>query len=114
MLRTWQPLAETSMARRALTFAALIPLVLGFSDTQPLVAWSSHRYFPADIGQFPQAKLSRRSNILDLLPSQLTTSALSVSLLDTILHHDDICDHDAIVLVEQPGVSADDTYCSSN
>ncbi|KIM84036.1 hypothetical protein PILCRDRAFT_819066 [Piloderma croceum F 1598] len=79
------------MAGRALSFAALIPLVLGFSDTQPFVTWSSHR-----------------SNILDLLPSKLATSAHSVSLLNSILDHDDICDYDAVVLVEQPGLHASD------
>jgi len=68
-----------------------VPLVLGFSDTQPILTWSSHR-----------------SGILDLLPSKLPTSAHSVSLLDSILHHDDICGHDAIVLVEQPGLHASD------
>jgi len=79
------------MARRAITFAVLIPLVLAFSDTHPIVTWSSHR-----------------SNILDTLPSKLSTSAHSLSLLDSILHHDNICDHDAIVLVQQPGLHASD------
>jgi len=84
-------LLQYIMAGRAVTFAALVSLALGFSDTQPIVTWSSYR-----------------SSILDLLPSKLPTSVHSVSLLDTILHHEDICDHDAIVLVEQPGLHASD------
>ena len=46
-----------------------------------------------------------RSNVLEHLPSKLTTSAHSSSLLDSILFHEDICDYDAVVLIEQPGVS---------
>ena len=56
----------------------------------------------------PLAELIRRSNILDHLPSKLSTSAYSVSLLESILQHDDICNHDAVILVEQPGVSANE------
>jgi len=63
-------------------------LVLAFSDTQPIVTWSSHR-----------------SNVLDLLPSTISHAA---SFLDSILQHDAICDHDAVVLVEQPGLRASD------
>jgi hypothetical protein len=97
------------MAGRALSFAALIPLVLGFSDTQPIVTWSSHRYLFRKNVPNTLVELIHRSNILDLLPSKLATSAHAVSLLESILHHDDICDYDAVVLVEQPGVSANQT-----
>ena len=92
---------RSPMAGRALSFAALISLVLGFSDTQPIVMWSSHRYLLCTNVPNPLIELFHRSNILD----QLATSAHSVSLLESILHHHDICDPDAVVLVEQPGVS---------
>jgi hypothetical protein len=39
-----------------------------------------------------------------LLPSKVDVSD-TVNLLESILFHDDICDNDAVVLVEQPGVS---------
>lgn len=45
-----------------------------------------------------------RSNVLEHLPSKLTTSAHSSSLLDSILSHEEICHYDAVVLIEQPGV----------
>ena len=35
---------NVQMAGRVLAFAAFIPLVFAFSDTQPIVTWSSHRY----------------------------------------------------------------------
>jgi hypothetical protein len=39
-----------------------------------------------------------------LLPSKVDVSD-TVNLLESILFHDDICDNDAVVLVEQPDVS---------
>ncbi|KAJ7744702.1 hypothetical protein B0H16DRAFT_1664034 [Mycena metata] len=76
------------MSVRFLAVAALLPLALAFSDTSPVVFWSSHS-----------------SSTLDALPSKFSHSH---SLLDTILSSSDICGHDAIVLVDQPELHASD------
>jgi len=79
------------MAGRIMALTALLPLAFAFSDTQPIITWSSHR-----------------ARLLDLLPSELTSSTHSASFLNRILTHDDICDYDAVVLVEQSGLHASD------
>jgi len=76
------------MAGRALLIAALFPLAFAFSDTAPLVAWSSHS-----------------SNLLDRLPSTLSESS---NILENLLYNDDICDQDAVIFVEQPSLHASD------
>ncbi|KAJ7286901.1 vacuolar ATP synthase subunit S1-domain-containing protein [Mycena rebaudengoi] len=76
------------MAIRFAVVAALIPLALAFSDTSPVVCWSSHS-----------------SSTLEALPSKFSQSE---SLLDSILSSNDICGHDAIVFVDQPNLHASD------
>ncbi|KAL0949106.1 hypothetical protein HGRIS_009195 [Hohenbuehelia grisea] len=78
-------------ARIALIAAvAVCPLALAFSDNYPLVVWASHR-----------------SAALDVLPSTFA-EAPSASLLEGLLSDERICEHDAILLVEQPGLRASD------
>ncbi|KAJ7125410.1 hypothetical protein C8R44DRAFT_618812 [Mycena epipterygia] len=76
------------MSVRFIAVAALLPLALAFSDTSPVVSWSSHS-----------------SSTLNGLPSKFPHSQ---SLLDSILSSNDICGHDAIVLVDQPDLHASD------
>jgi len=66
-------------------------LVSAYSDTLPVVAWSSHR-----------------SSVLDGLPLTLTKSSSSSSIVQGIVFSDEICDHDVVVLVDQPGLHASD------
>ncbi|KAF8876249.1 hypothetical protein BD779DRAFT_1560949 [Infundibulicybe gibba] len=73
------------MAARFFIVAALAALVVGYKDTSPVVAWSSHH-----------------SNLLDgLVPS-------ANPVVQDILYSKDICEHDAVVLVEHPGLHASD------
>ncbi|KAK0231335.1 hypothetical protein IW262DRAFT_1262005 [Armillaria fumosa] len=74
------------MTRLAFLFS-LLPVALAFSDTFPLVAWTSHS-----------------SNVLSRLPS----STHSADLLKTILLDEEICVHDAVIVVDQPGLHASD------
>ncbi|KAK0498247.1 hypothetical protein EDD18DRAFT_1156906 [Armillaria luteobubalina] len=74
------------MTRLAFLFS-LLPVALAFSDTFPLVAWTSHS-----------------SNVLSRLPS----STHSTDLFKTILIDDEICVHDAVIVVDQPGLHASD------
>ncbi|THU79991.1 hypothetical protein K435DRAFT_972340 [Dendrothele bispora CBS 962.96] len=69
---------------------SLSPLALAFSNTAPFIAWSSHS-----------------SSVLDRLPSTVDTHH-SVHLLETILLEEDVCEHEAIVLIDQPGLHASD------
>ncbi|KAG7096496.1 hypothetical protein E1B28_003926 [Marasmius oreades] len=67
----------------------LLPLVFAFSNTSPLVAWSSHR-----------------STALDRLPlKELNTHS---HVLESVISGDDICFPDALVIVEHPGLHASD------
>jgi len=66
-------------------------VAFAYSNTHPLVAWSSSS-----------------SYVLESLPSQLSNSAHSNSLLESILLGDEVCNHDAIVVIEQPGLHASD------
>ncbi|KAF5349310.1 hypothetical protein D9758_011766 [Tetrapyrgos nigripes] len=70
---------------------SLSPLALAFSNTSPLVAWSSHS-----------------SSVLDRLPSTVADKHHSLQLLETILLNEDVCEHEAIVLIGQPGLHASD------
>jgi len=74
-----------------LVVAAVANVALAYSNTQPLVAWSSFS-----------------SYVLESLPSQLSDSVYPDSLLESILLSDDACKHDAIVIIEQPGLHASD------
>ncbi|KAF7362483.1 hypothetical protein MVEN_00596000 [Mycena venus] len=76
----WQPSCPYDSSQSQ----PLLPLALAFSDTSPVVSWSSHS-----------------SSTLNALPSKVSDS---YSLLDAILSSSDICGHDAIVLVDQPEV----------
>ncbi|RDB15419.1 hypothetical protein Hypma_004190 [Hypsizygus marmoreus] len=75
------------MAGRFVVAAFLCPLALAFSDTVPLLAWSS-----------------KQSNTLDRLPTNVRHVQ---PLLDQILN-DDVCELDAVILVDQPGLHASD------
>ncbi|KAF8239457.1 hypothetical protein L208DRAFT_1428746, partial [Tricholoma matsutake] len=77
------------MVGRFLVAAVLCPFAFAFSDSVPLVAWSSYS-----------------SNALDGLSTHNTGHSLA--LLQSILVNEDVCDHDAIVLVSQPGLHASD------
>ncbi|TFK43127.1 BIG/ATPase V1 complex, subunit S1 [Crucibulum laeve] len=79
------------MAARLVLAVALSPLVLAFSHTIPVISWSSSS-----------------SIALDSLPSTLSNTIHSASLLESILSEEDVCNHDAIVLVQQPGLHASD------
>jgi len=72
----------------------LFPLfATAYSDTLPVVAWSSHR-----------------SKVLDALPSTLKKSSNSVAIIPAIVSSNEICDHDAVILVDQPGLHASDLW----
>ncbi|EGO01478.1 hypothetical protein SERLA73DRAFT_120152 [Serpula lacrymans var. lacrymans S7.3] len=79
------------MASRAIILASLFCAagVSAFSDTSPFVAWSSHK-----------------SDVLELLPVKSALS--SDALLGSIFSHNDICDYDAIVVIDQPGLRSSD------
>ncbi|KAA1465921.1 hypothetical protein DENSPDRAFT_862139 [Dentipellis sp. KUC8613] len=79
------------MLGHSLALAALVHLACAFTDTLPIVAWSSHK-----------------SNALDALPSAHHTSPHSAAVFESILSNGDICEHDAIVLIDQPGLHASD------
>ncbi|THV04500.1 hypothetical protein K435DRAFT_850766 [Dendrothele bispora CBS 962.96] len=65
-------------------------LALAFSNTSPFIAWSPYS-----------------SDVLGCLPLAITDTH-SVQLLEKLLLSDDACKHDAIVLVDQPGLHASD------
>ncbi|KAI0938928.1 hypothetical protein AcV5_000485 [Taiwanofungus camphoratus] len=79
------------MARRALHFLlAFVPTVaLAFQNTHPLVAWSSHS---SDA----------------LTSASLSKSTHPTTLLETLLLNDDVCQHDAVILVDQIDLHASD------
>ncbi|KDQ65113.1 hypothetical protein JAAARDRAFT_28774 [Jaapia argillacea MUCL 33604] len=79
-----------TLAARALV-VGLLPLAFAFSDSVPLVAWSSHR-----------------SVALDSLPSTLPKGTHHDSILASVLNGNDICDNDLVVVVTQPGLHASD------
>ncbi|KAJ3722081.1 hypothetical protein DFJ43DRAFT_1004198 [Lentinula guzmanii] len=79
------------MTRLALSLLAYSTLAFAFSNTAPLLAWSSYR-----------------SNLIDRLPSSASDALHTSKLFETILINDDICDHEAVILVHQPGLHASD------
>src|ERR1700722_4802671 len=91
------------MSARILYFATLCHLAFAFSNTVPFVAWSSKRSVrPILPRTYINLVKFRSSAILDLLPAKLSHS---VSLLESNLFNPNICDYDAVILVDQPGVS---------
>jgi len=79
------------MARRVacIVFALLPTLASAYSNTHPVVAWSSHS-----------------SNALDA--ASLSKSANPKSIFESILLNDHACEHDAVILVDQVGLHASD------
>ncbi|ESK87952.1 hypothetical protein Moror_10866 [Moniliophthora roreri MCA 2997] len=77
------------MTRLALLFSSL-PLALAFSNTSPFLAWSSYS-----------------SSVIDRLPTP-GTGVHSSHIYETILLEDDVCVHDAVILIEHPGLHASD------
>ncbi|TFK27001.1 hypothetical protein FA15DRAFT_679197 [Coprinopsis marcescibilis] len=76
------------MTRHFILLAAIAPLAFAYSNTAPLLAWSS-----------------LKSNAIDTLPSTVRHAS---TILDAILNRDEICDYDAVVLVQHAGVHASD------
>ncbi|KAJ3864784.1 hypothetical protein EV359DRAFT_40225 [Lentinula novae-zelandiae] len=77
-----------------LSLLVFSPLALAFSNTAPLLAWSS-----------------RSSNLIDRLPpssSSVSGTLHSKNVFETMLMNDDVCDHEAVILVHQPGLHASD------
>ncbi|KAJ3854466.1 hypothetical protein EV368DRAFT_36673 [Lentinula lateritia] len=77
-----------------LSLLVFSPLALAFSNTAPLLAWSS-----------------RSSNFIDRLPpssSSVSGTLRSKNVFETMLMNDDVCDHEAVILVHQPGLHASD------
>ncbi|KAF8164919.1 hypothetical protein B0H34DRAFT_217136 [Crassisporium funariophilum] len=70
------------MAARLLVVAAVANVALAYSNTFPVVAWSSFS-----------------SHALESLPSRLANTGHSASILDSIFATDDVCNHDAIVIL---------------
>nr|GAT51473.1 predicted protein [Mycena chlorophos] len=69
---------------KLLAITALLPAAaLAFSNTAPVVSWSSHS-----------------SALLDALPPKFS--------LETLLSSADLCEHDAVVFVDQPELRASD------
>ncbi|KAJ7750137.1 hypothetical protein DFH07DRAFT_1062233 [Mycena maculata] len=76
------------MSVRFFSVLSLLPLALAFSNTSPLVSWSSHS-----------------SSTLNGLPPKFPHAH---ALVDAILSGEDLCAHDAVVFVEQPDLHASD------
>ncbi|KAJ3920444.1 hypothetical protein F5877DRAFT_38076 [Lentinula edodes] len=77
-----------------LSLLVFSPLALAFSNTAPLLAWSSHS-----------------SNFIDRLPSSpssVSGTLHSKNVFETMLMNDDVCDHEAVILVHQPGLHVSD------
>ncbi|KJA21671.1 hypothetical protein HYPSUDRAFT_140237 [Hypholoma sublateritium FD-334 SS-4] len=79
------------MVVRLLLAAAVAHVALAYSNTSPLVAWSS------------SGSLS-----LEALSSQLGPTVHSLSLIESIFNGEDVCGHDAVILVAQPGLHSSD------
>ena len=52
-----------------------------------------------------KSEIQSSSDALDSLPFQLSNRVHPESFLDSIFLSDNACNHDAIVIIEQPGVS---------
>ncbi|KAF8628156.1 hypothetical protein AX17_006026 [Amanita inopinata Kibby_2008] len=76
------------MTFRFLLVAALSTFVTAYSGTFPIIAWSS-----------------QHSNSLHSLP---VTFSNTDSPLTQFLHSEEVCSHDAVIIIEHPGVHASD------
>jgi len=76
---------------RAVTLTALLPFTLAFKDTVPVVAWSSHS-----------------SDRLDSLASRPTPFVDTSRFFDALIQESDLCQYDAVIIAEQPGLHASD------
>ncbi|KAI8984922.1 hypothetical protein BD414DRAFT_489699 [Trametes punicea] len=81
------------MARRTLTilFALLPAASLALSSTYPVVAWST-----------------RHSKVLSSPALSLATKTGSNAIASALYNHDDICEHDAVVVIDHAGLHASD------
>ena len=105
-------------SRVLLVLAALCWQVHAFSNTFPVVAWSSHRYAHSARdhnfhSKSPLYYLSSPST-LEHLPHTLSPSAHATSVLETVFRGDGVCEYDAIIIVDQPGVSSHYTSLNQN
>ena len=94
------------MAGRALTllFALLPAAASAYSNTHPVIAWSSHEY--VDHTQLPASRLSLpRSKALSAPAVSEAARTGSHAIAHALYSHDDICSHDAVVVVDHSGVS---------
>jgi len=80
-----------SVKTRVLAIAALTGVVLGFSNTSPVIAWSS-----------------TSSITLNSLPSRLEDVNDTLAIVHSLVDTDEICEYDAVIVVEQPGLHASD------
>ncbi|PPQ63954.1 hypothetical protein CVT24_009077 [Panaeolus cyanescens] len=79
------------MLKSLLIVSAVLSSVSAYSNTHPVVAWSS-----------------TKSYALDSLPYRLDQAERPPSLLNALFDSDDVCNHDAIVIIEHPGLHASD------
>ncbi|OBZ66653.1 hypothetical protein A0H81_13391 [Grifola frondosa] len=81
------------MTRRAVNILlALLPAAtFAFSHTSPIVAWSSHS-----------------SNALSSASHTKFAHTTAPALAELLLHSNDICEHDAVVLIDHAGLHASD------
>ncbi|KAI0250543.1 hypothetical protein BJV78DRAFT_1283154 [Lactifluus subvellereus] len=73
-----------------LALAASLPTSLAFSETFPVVAWSSHRSGALDHLRFISATPS------------------SADVFSKLLFEHDVCEYDAVIMVDQPGLHSSD------
>lgn len=98
--------SNMAMAARLLLVVAVASVATAYSNTSPVVAWSSSRYF---FSRFDLKKKSLKNEIsssysLDSLPARLDDTVHSASLLENIVNSGDACNHDAVIIIDQPGV----------
>ncbi|KAI0699799.1 hypothetical protein BC835DRAFT_1267228 [Cytidiella melzeri] len=73
------------MYTRAVLFATLLSTAFAHSDRSPIIAWSSHSS-----------------------PYSVSKSTHASGFLESLLTSESICDHDAVILVDQAGLHASD------
>ncbi|KAI0276918.1 hypothetical protein BGY98DRAFT_1097829 [Russula aff. rugulosa BPL654] len=78
----------------ALTLAASLPKALSFAGTSPVVAWSSHRCSALD----------------RLQPGSVSTGSTPFlnDVSTKLLSDTDVCEFDAVIIVDHPGLHASD------
>ncbi|KAF8516664.1 BIG/ATPase V1 complex, subunit S1 [Gautieria morchelliformis] len=79
------------MFPRSVVWLSLFSLTCAYKDTVPVVAWSSH--------------LSDKLDSLGARPEPFTQTS---HLFNVLLDGDDVCQYDAVVIAEQPGLHASD------